>query len=256
MTTIDEFEEFMKDIGGGHILQKEAGSYVHAPSFVAFDVWQFRQQEIDALKTEIERLKSGGETPVAWIDGNPPFPQNQEWFIAETTFGDRVVLRSLPDEYEYDYKTADETYIKADKIVRWMQFPDCEFARPTSKVITDNEIRSVFLAHGFSIKDGQDDLKPYVYAAARALLSRYNDHAPSNHIADTSKMVNAGNQDALDAARYRYLRDVSCEEEGDGALVVIFRGDWTISIEQAELCGEVLDATIDAQMQHTTEPEE
>ncbi len=38
-------------------------------------------------------------------------------------------------------------------------------------MITDDQIREVFLANGFTIKDGQTDLKPYVYAAARALLA-------------------------------------------------------------------------------------
>lgn len=37
--------------------------------------------------------------------------------------------------------------------------------------MTDDQIREVFLANGFTIKEGQADLKPYVYAAARALLS-------------------------------------------------------------------------------------
>ena len=37
--------------------------------------------------------------------------------------------------------------------------------------LTDAQIREVFLANGFTIKDGQTDLKPYVYQAARALLS-------------------------------------------------------------------------------------
>lgn len=61
-----------------------------------------------------------------WIDGEPPKYLAKEWFIAETAFG-RLVLRSLPDEYAYDYTTADGTYIKADKILRWMQFPDGDF---------------------------------------------------------------------------------------------------------------------------------
>jgi hypothetical protein len=37
--------------------------------------------------------------------------------------------------------------------------------------ISDERIREVFMAHGFTIKPGCDDLKPYVYAAARALLA-------------------------------------------------------------------------------------
>lgn len=63
----------------------------------------------------------------AWHKGEPPKPWRDEWFIAETTYGDRVVLRALPEEWTYDYKTADETYIMADKIARWMQFPDSAF---------------------------------------------------------------------------------------------------------------------------------
>ena len=40
-----------------------------------------------------------------------------------------------------------------------------------SAEVTDSMIREVFLANGFTIKDGHSDLKPYVYAAARALLA-------------------------------------------------------------------------------------
>lgn len=37
--------------------------------------------------------------------------------------------------------------------------------------VTDSMIREAFLTNGFTIKDGHSDLKPYVYAAARAILS-------------------------------------------------------------------------------------
>lgn len=66
-----------------------------------------------------------------WMDGAPTKPFCDEWFIAETTYGDRVVLRALPEEYAYDFKTADETYFKADKIKRWMQFPDSTYKSAT-----------------------------------------------------------------------------------------------------------------------------
>lgn len=36
--------------------------------------------------------------------------------------------------------------------------------------LTDEQIREIFLANGFTIKEGNSDLKPYVYAAARAVL--------------------------------------------------------------------------------------
>jgi len=57
--------------------------------------------------------------------------------------------------------------------------------------VTDEQIREVFMANGFTIKPGNDDLKPYVYKAARALLALRGD-APTagrqmretlNHIA-------------------------------------------------------------------------
>lgn len=39
-----------------------------------------------------------------------------------------------------------------------------------NRPVSAADIRSVFLAHGFTIKPGCDDLKPYVYAAGRALV--------------------------------------------------------------------------------------
>jgi hypothetical protein len=70
------------------------------------------------------------ELKLKWRDGAPPHPWEKEWFIAETTYGDRVVLKALPEEYTYDFKTADDTYIKRDKIKRWMQFPDSFYIAP------------------------------------------------------------------------------------------------------------------------------
>ena len=50
-----------------------------------------------------------------------------------------------------------------------------DIAQPADpvKVPSNAEIREVFLENGFTIKQGHDDLKPYVYKAARALLARY-----------------------------------------------------------------------------------
>lgn len=77
---------------------------------------------------------------VVWRNGPPPKPWCDEWFIAETTYGARVILTALPDEYTYDFKTADETYIKADKIKRWMQFPDSEFTAPGATTKSDGGV--------------------------------------------------------------------------------------------------------------------
>lgn len=43
--------------------------------------------------------------------------------------------------------------------------------------ISDEVIRDLFLRNGFTIKEGQDDLKPYVYAAARELIDHLQGEA-------------------------------------------------------------------------------
>lgn len=96
----------------------------------ARNAWNRRQSDFDA------RIRSAIEPFGQWRDGAPPKPWCDEWFIAETTYGDRVVLRSLPEEWSYDFKTADDTYIKADRIKRWMQFPDSEFSTPPAEPVT------------------------------------------------------------------------------------------------------------------------
>lgn len=44
---------------------------------------------------------------------------------------------------------------------------------PQRPPVTRDEIREIFLRNGFTIKDGNTDLKEYVYAAAYELLARY-----------------------------------------------------------------------------------
>jgi len=88
----------------------------------------------DAAALEQARIEG-----MRWIDGEPPHPWNKEWFIAITIYDDRVVLKSLPEEYTYDYTTADGTYMKAKNIKKWMQFPDSEFISPKQAAINRTE---------------------------------------------------------------------------------------------------------------------
>lgn len=77
-----------------------------------------------------------------WIQGAPSGFRAEEWFIAQTIYGDRVVLRALralPKGHTYDFKTADNTYIARDKIAKWMPFPDSEFTPPATRVTVSNE---------------------------------------------------------------------------------------------------------------------
>lgn len=53
-------------------------------------------------------------------------------------------------------------------------------------VATREDIRRVLMKHGFTIKDGHEDLKPYVYEAAEALLREL---APLASIPDGYKIA-------------------------------------------------------------------
>ena len=74
-----------------------------------------------------------------WKDGHPDKVYGSEWFIAKLKNGRKVVLRELPDDYSYDYKTADETYFTKDWIVKWMPFPDGEFISPNDEALQQAE---------------------------------------------------------------------------------------------------------------------
>jgi hypothetical protein len=102
-----------------------------------FCVWNSRHSHYDPVpvcKEAADRIEELTKA-LEWRDGAPQKPWSLEWFIAETTYGERIVLVALPDEWTYDFKTADETYIKADKIKRWMQFPDSQFIAPVTSAV-------------------------------------------------------------------------------------------------------------------------
>ncbi len=84
----------------------------------------------ERLAVAEKALKEAEKSLVFWKDGCPPHPYDKEWFLARTKFGDRVVLTALPEEFSYDFKTADETYMKKENIIKWAQFPNSEFRTP------------------------------------------------------------------------------------------------------------------------------
>ncbi|ABF63511.1 Chaperone clpB [Ruegeria sp. TM1040] len=105
-------------------------------------------RECAKLAEEIQRLQAQlAETRASlyalekgvWRDGYPDKISGSEWFIALLEDNRRVVLRSLPEEHSYDYTTADDTYLAAWKIKRWMQFPDANFIAPDTIVHTTVE---------------------------------------------------------------------------------------------------------------------
>lgn len=73
--------------------------------------------------------------------------------------------------------------------------------------MTKDQIRAIFMANGFTIKEGQTDLKEYVYVAAEALLAA-SSPATQPVIADTAKPV------AINCGECACLPGF-CDKEGD-----------------------------------------
>jgi hypothetical protein len=89
-------------------------------------------------------------------------------------------------------------------------------AETTAEASERWNIRAIFMRHGFTIKPGQDDLKGYVYAAARALLK-----------ADRERRGNPG-EDAMQAACGELPEDYLIEvnlERGAGWVAVRQHGE-------------------------------
>ena len=90
---------------------------------------------VQVAEEALAQPEQPSKEPETWFKGPPPFPQNQEWFIAKTIHRERVVLKVLPEEYKYDYTTGDGTYMMASNITHWMQFPDCQFLPPAGQAL-------------------------------------------------------------------------------------------------------------------------
>jgi hypothetical protein len=90
---------------------------------------------------------------------------------------------------------------------------EAEQAAPAA--VTDADIRKVFLKNGFTIKEGQADLKPYVYVAAYELLSLAYFLAPAVTEAEQASVLAARAAALEEAAK---LMDEPDEPDSLGAL--------------------------------------
>ncbi len=95
--------------------------------------------------------------------------------LRERNIAARINARKFAEEalaaYEAEAKPAPADRlgsVRCPKCWEMMSVP----AAPALVSLTDDQIREVFLANGFTVKEGQTDLKPYVFAAARALLAK------------------------------------------------------------------------------------
>ena len=82
---------------------------------------------------KVEPVPPAGENAAGqWRDGAPINPRDSEWFLAQTVGGEYVVLRPLPEEYTYDFTTADGTYLMGDRVKRWAQLSVSNYVEPTA----------------------------------------------------------------------------------------------------------------------------
>lgn len=133
---------------------------------------------------------------------------------------------------------------------------DAEAApQPTPAPPSRDQIREVFMAHGFTIKEGQTDLKQYVYDAAHALLElgaapqqkpvgevqhlhELND-SWLNKLPVGTKLYTApaplSDDVVKDAARYRWLREGNDAKHGAAwhVAVNLYGCEWDAAIDAA-----------------------
>lgn len=145
--TDDNFEPVLSESE----LEAVIRSGIHEkPSFFAFCIVKAIARDIEKAAVLADREK---RWPHPWNEGVPTHVYD-EWFIAVTTYGDKVVLRALPEEYTYDYTTADGTYIMRDKIARWMQFPESEYVTPAESFAKERDQLRQQVAELIADRDG------------------------------------------------------------------------------------------------------
>ena len=141
-----------------------------------------------------------------------PEPVNQQ-MLAALRLGKNslVAFKLMPGQ-----SNAWEEHDEANLVAINAAIAAAEAAQPDHIVDTDKmvhavpvaidraTIRQIFMAHGFTIKDGQTDLKPYVYEAAEALLRAQQ---PANVKPVASDVLNEDLPDAVIEATAEAIGD-------------------------------------------------
>lgn len=127
----------------------------------------------DAAAWQIVR-KHIGAAPAQQSDGK--LPQDHGQLVVVTAIeNDITVMVSMVKNgvttliYSKQHPHNGDTVGVVDLPVEVAVFPAQQDAQPVG--LTDGQIKSIFMANGFTVKEGQTDLKPYVYSAARGILA-------------------------------------------------------------------------------------
>lgn len=113
-----------------------------------------QRQQLSTSESQNKVLREALElaSKERWQKGCPDKILGQDWFIAMLDNNQRVVLRSLPEEFSYDYTTADDTYYKSNRIKKWMQFLDGTFKTPIDDVLSTTQPQQSSNAIRLSLK--------------------------------------------------------------------------------------------------------
>ena len=86
----------------------------------------------------------------------------------------RELVREMFGPFEVDDSSdADLCFAVCEQLIEWLvaQGWSRTAPQPAQQTVSKGRIREIFLTAGFTVKDGQTDLKPYVYEAAYMLLN-------------------------------------------------------------------------------------
>lgn len=98
-------------------------------------------------------------------DGNDMVLVDIQPSMVNVSLPDLQILGRAPDGSDHQLEIYGYSYNNNRVLVR---LPGESV--PPGQILNKDRIREIFLAHGFTIKEGQTDLKQYVYDAAEALL--------------------------------------------------------------------------------------
>ena len=208
-------------------------------SYVRECVAELRRQHarIAELEAQLSAIGAGGVEPLRkpaavvadapMVDMTPPATRRDRWMYEQGRLAER------------DARTPGSVAAAAPVVL--------------PEHVTDEQIKAVFLANGFTIKDGLADLKPYVYQAARALLAGVSAPAAVADALDVERWMGIGKAIERACADLPEETEIIVSLEKDAGTVTLIDQDgnehenFSTDYGFAGVLNEAIDAALAAQ---------